>query len=177
MNRLFKKFLNREEKRKEDIEKIVGRYLLELPQCDQNVVVMCSEYEEPHYTCNITVSASDLLVWAENNSKTFVLDLEFQAAIKALPIWLRGASNNTNQPSYLNKSMQKVVTPYAHNFINKDSCKIHCYDCNTLVTNIDVKKFDERMEGSWTVWTESWECPKGHQLYRQDHEMHIQRRY
>lgn len=116
-------FINKLFKRKVpeiDIEKAVGEYLLGLPRCNRNVVIVSPKYWETHYTCEIVVAADDLVPWAEHHADTVrSSNQEEQAARKALPIWLRGAKSEDNSASYVPHFMYEVLRPYVLNLVNK----------------------------------------------------------
>lgn len=169
-------FINKLFKRKVpeiDIEKAVGEYLLGLPRCNRNVVIVSPKYGETHYTCEIVVAADDLVPWAEHHADTVRSSNQEQAARKALPIWLRGAKSEDNSASYVPHFMYKVLRPYVLNLVNKKITHIYCLECQSLVSDVQMEKLNEKRDGSWAWWTDVWRCPKGHQLYYEEHELHM----
>jgi len=160
-----------------DLEKTVGNYLLTLPRCTKNIVVVSPEYGDAHYACEVTVEVKDLLPWAEHHAeKSWFLDDEMQAALKALPLWLRGAESSSNSASYIPQFMHKVIEPYVPKFAEEGKTKIFCYECQASVADVQMEKFDQKDLGDWYWWTSVWKCPQGHQLYYEEHEMHVIRK-
>lgn len=157
-----------------DIDKAVNEYLLKLPRCNRNVVIVSSKYGETHYTCEILVAADDLVPWAEHHADTMrSSNQEEQVARKALPIWLRGAKSEDNSASYVPHFMYEVLRPYVRNLVNKKITHIYCLECQSLVSDVQMEKLNEKRDGSWAWWTDVWRCPKGHQLYYEEHELHM----
>lgn len=157
-----------------DMEKAAGEYLLKLPRCKRNVVIVSPKYGEAHYTCEIVVAAEDLLTWAEHHAgAVWSSDQEEQAARKALPIWLRGANSAENSSSYVSHFMYKVLRPYVLNFVNDGSANIYCLECQSFVAGVQMKKLNEKSAGNWSWWTDIWTCPGGHQLYYEEHELEV----
>lgn len=157
-----------------DLEKTVGEYLLKLPRCGKDVVIISPKYGEIHYTCEIMVKAIDLLPWAEDHAEaTWSSNQEEQAAKKALPLWLRGADSNSNATSYVPHFMYKVLRPYVLNFVNDGATKIYCLKCGSFVADVNMEQVDKRRSGGYSLWTDVWKCPEGHQLYYEEHELHI----
>lgn len=156
-----------------DIEKAVGEYLLKLPRCNRNVVIVSPKYGETHYTCEIVVAADDLVPWAEHHADTWSSNQEEQAARKALPIWLHGAKSEDNSASYVPHFMYEVLRPYVLNFVNDDIAHIYCLECQSFVSYVQMEKLNEKREGGWSWWTDVWRCHKGHQLYYEEHELHM----
>lgn len=160
-----------------DLEKAVGEYLLKLPRCSNNVIIVSPKYGETHYACDIIVSAEDLVLWAEHHAEAvWSSNQEEQAARKALPLWLRGAKIEDNSASYVPHFMYEVLRPYVLNFVNEGTAKIYCPQCKSFVYNVKMEKLHEKSSGDWSWWTDVWTCPKGHQLYYEEHELHIYRR-
>lgn len=173
---IFEKLFKRNKKAEFDIEKAVGAYLLNLPRCNKDVLIISPEYGETHYKCEILVAAEDLLPWAESHSgAVWSFNQEEQAARKALPIWLRGANQDENSVSSVPLAMYEVLRPYVLNFVSDKSAKVCCLECNTLVSDIFMETLDKKRLGDWSWWIDLWKCSKGHELYYEKHEMHIHR--
>lgn len=157
-----------------DLEKTVGEYLLKLLRCSKNVVIVSPKYGETHYTCEIIVDAKDLLPWAEHHAEsTWSSDQDEQAAKNALPLWLRGADYNDSSISYVPHYMYKVLRPYVLNFVNDGITRIYCLECSSFVNDVSMEKLDRHLEGSSTCWIDVWKCPKGHQLYHEEKDIHF----
>lgn len=170
----IKKLFGREEPPSFDIEKVVGRYLLNLPPCSAKIVVASPKYGDQHYRCELIVDADGLLPWAEHHAQAvWSSDQEEQAARQALPVWLRGANLSDPALTYVPTYFVEVLRPYALNFINEGISEVFCPVCRQVVEDIVMKKLNERREGTWSWWTDEWYCPKGHLLYREDHELHL----
>ncbi len=156
-----------------DLEKVVGEYLLKLPRCTKDVVIVSPKYGETHYSCEILVEAKNLLPWAENHAEsTFSSIPEEEAAKKALPLWLRGAESNDLSKSYVPNFMYEVFRPYVSTFVSDGTAKIYCPECNSIV-DVTMEKLNQKRTGGWSWWTDVWKCSQGHQLYYEEHEMHI----
>lgn len=169
------KFFKRKVEPPFDIEKAVGDYLLKLPLCSKNVVIVSPAYGEEHYSCEIIMAATDLLPWAEAHASAVWGSVrEEQAARKALPLWLQ-AANIDDSKSYIPHFMYKVLRPYVLNFVKDGTAEIYCPECQSLVSDIVMNKLDETRAAGWSWWTDVWTCPKGHQLYFEKHDMHVHR--
>lgn len=119
------KFFKRKVEPSFDIEKAVGDYLLKLPQCSREVVIVSPAYGEEHYSCEISVSAEDLFCWAEHHASAVWESVrEEQAARKALPLWLQTANLDDDSKSYVPHFMYKVLRPYVLNFVINKTAKI-----------------------------------------------------
>ena len=173
----IKKCFKREPVPPFDLKKAVGKYLLDLPRCSKNVVIVSPDYGETHYTCEIVVAAEDLLPWAERHADSaWCSDQEEQAARKALPLWLRGAKTEDASLSYVPYFMYKVILPYVLNFVNDGITNIYCSECQSLVNDIKMETLNEKTMVDWSWWTDTWICPEEHQLYYEEHELYVYRR-
>lgn len=173
IGRLFKKKVEP----KFDLEKAVSEYLLKLPRCSKNVVIVSPKHGEAHYTCEIVVAAEDLVPWAEHHAEAvWSSNQEEQAARKALPVWLRGAKSEDDSASYAPHFMYEVLRPYVQNFVNDGTTNIYCPQCQSFIPDVNMEKLNEKKDGGWLSWTDVWTCPKGHQLYYEEHELHFHRR-
>jgi hypothetical protein len=159
-----------------DIEKAVSEYLLRMPQCNEDVVIVSPKYGEKHFTCEIVVAANDLLPWADHHADAvWSSNKEEQAARQALPLWLRCADSSNKCASYVPHFMFKVLRLYVHNFINEGIARVFCFECQSFVSDLNRKKINEKQSGDWSWWTDVWTCPQGHQLYYEEHKLHIYR--
>lgn len=175
--KFISKFFNKKEEPKFDIEKTVGEYLLNLPRCNKFVVIVSPKYGENNYRCEIIISAADLAPWAEQHSSdVWSSNQNEQAARKALPIWLRGAKTEDKSACYIPQFMYEVVRPYVLNFVNDQTANIYCLECQSFVDDIHMEELNRKSAGDWSHWTDVWTCPKGHQLYYEEHDLHINRR-
>ena len=160
-----------------DIEKAAGDYLLKLPRCNKYVVIVSPKYGESHYTCEIVVSAEDLAPWTEEHANAvWSSNQEEQAARKTLPIWLRGADADNYTPSYVPHFMYEVLRPYVLDFYKNETTNIYCFECQSFVEDVQMETLNRKTAGDWSSWTDVWTCPNGHQLYHEDHDLHIHRR-
>lgn len=161
-----------------DLEKAVGNYLLNLQKCSSKVVVISPKYGDRNYKCDVIVDADGLLPWAKHHAEAvWSGNQEEQAARLALPLWLQGADPKNQAPSYVPPYFISVLRPYTLDFINKGIAEIACPECNGIVADVKMKKLNEKREGTWSFWTDEWYCPKGHLLYREDHELHYHLRH
>lgn len=159
-----------------DLEKAVGEYLLKLPRCSRNVVVVSPKYEGSHYACEIVVAAEKLSPWSEHHADAvWSSNQEEQAARKALPIWLRDAKSEDNSASYVPHFMYEVLRGYVLDFINDGATSIYCFECESIVADVKMEKHNEQRAGAWSLWTDVWTCPKGHKLYYEEKKLHINR--
>lgn len=159
------------------MDKAVSAYLLGLPQCSRNVVIVSPRYREEHYSCEIIVATKDLLPWAEHHSSAVWSSVrEEQVARKALPLWLRAANEEDDSNSYVPHFMYEVLRPYVLNFVNNGTANIFCPVCQDFVEGIEMRKIDESQAVGWSWWTDIWTCRTGHQLYFEKHELHVHRR-
>lgn len=157
-----------------DLEKRVGAYLLELPRCSRNVVIVSPKYGESYYTCEIAVAAKNLLPWSEHHADAvWSSNQEDQAARKALPLWLRGADLSINSATYIPSFMYKMLRPYALNFVKEGIAKIFCFECQAYIADVKIENLNETRSGNSASWTEMWKCPHGHQLYCQQQSIRV----
>lgn len=150
-------------------------YLSKQPRCSKEIIIVSPIYAaENHYTCEIVVEAKDLLPWAKNHAKgVSSSDQKEQAAREALPLWLGTADSSEARASYAPHFMYKVLRPYVSDFVEDGIAKIYCSECQSLVTDLQMDRKDERSSGRWSYWTDVWKCPHGHQLYYEEHELHF----
>lgn len=159
-----------------DIEKVVREYLLKLPQCSKDVVIVSPTYGEECYSCEIIVATKDLYPWAEHHANSvWCSDREEQAARKTLPLWLQAANVDDDSKSYIPHFMYRALRPYVLNFVKNETAKIFCPTCQSFVGDIEMQKLDETRAAGWSWWTDVWACPNGHQLYFEKHEMYVHR--
>jgi len=124
-----------------NIEKAVSEYLLRLPQCNKDVVIVSPKYGEKHFICEIVVAAKDLLPWTERHAVTVSSsNKEEQAARQALPLWLRCADSSNKCASYVPHFMFKVLRLYVQNFINEGIARVFCFECQSFVSDLNRKK-------------------------------------
>lgn len=170
----FKNLFGKKRDPELDIEKAVGEYLLKLPRCSNQVVIVSPKYGQHHYTCEIMVEAMDLLPWAEHHAEaTWNANREAQAAKKTLPLWLRGADSNNNTKSYVPHFMYAILRPYVRNVVDDGTTRIYCLECDSFVADVNKERLDEMQNGPWSFWTDVWKCPQGHQLYYAKQEAHF----
>jgi len=170
----FGKLFKRKHDPQFDLERAVGEYLINLPRCNRNVVIVSPKYGETRYACDIVVAAEDLAPWAEHHAEAvWSSNQKEQAARKALPIWLRGAKSEGNAASYVPPLMYKVLRPYVLDFVNDGAASIYCPECEHFIDDVNMQKLEEKRSGNWSWWTDVWKCRKGHQLYYEEHELHI----
>jgi hypothetical protein len=173
----IKKLLGREDPLPFDIEKAVGQLLLSLPRCSSKLVVASPNYGDEHYKCDVVVDANSLMPWAEHHAEAvWSSDNEAQAARRALPVWLRGANVIDLKPTFVPPAVVVVLRPYVSTFFEEGIAEAFCHDCRSSFRDVFKKRFNERLDGPWSFWTDEWHCPAGHLLYLQDHELHILRR-
>jgi len=163
----------------EEKEKVVaGEYLLKLPRCSKNVMIVSPKYNDVHYTCEIIVAADDLLPWAERHAiGVSSSHQEDQEAREFLPIWLRDADNSNDSVTYISQSMYGVLNPYILDFVNKGIAKVYCLECKSFINDFQMEKLNERYAGSWSWWTDYWTCSREHQLRYEENELHVYRPY
>ena len=157
-----------------DIEKCVGKYLLEMPRCPVSVAVAGARYGNKHYSGEIRVNALGLLPWAEHHA-TAVCSLpgEIQAARLALPLWLRGADPKDSSTAYPLSPFISVLEPYTEDFIEMGIAEVTCFECGGAVCDVTRNMLNERSAGeAWRWWTDDWRCERGHLIYREDHQLY-----
>jgi hypothetical protein len=157
-----------------DIEKSVGRYLLQLPRCSSSILVVSPRYAEQHYRCEIVLDVELIVEWAEHHANAAWSSCqEEQAGRMALPIWLRGFDSSNLIPSEIPSAFSHVLRPYILDFIRNDIAAVTCVDCGYIVNDIAMTRKNDRRVLTWSWWTDEWHCPAGHLLYREDHELHL----
>lgn len=158
-----------------DVEKAVGAYLLKLPRCSSLIIAVSPKYGDQHHRGELILDVVALLPWAEHHAESVLSsDKEEQAAIRALPLWLRGAALDDSHITYVPHSFAQILRPYAEDFIVKHIGMMACPDCRRVVKNVTMKKLNEHSAGAVLhSWTDEWLCPEGHLLYRQDQQIHM----
>jgi hypothetical protein len=158
-----------------DIEKAVGKYLLEMHRCSGRIVVASSKYDSEHYFGEVIVNAEDILPWAEEHSNScWSSRKDEQAARKALPIWVRGADPKDMSATYPPRPFVAVLHPYTLDFILQGIAEVICNECGATSSDVSRMRLNQRSVGrSWRMWTDEWRCHQGHLIYRQDQELHI----
>ena len=147
-----------------------------LPKCTRYVLVMSPEYGDKNYTCEIVADASKLARWAARHAESVLgSDDREQMARSFMPVWLGQADVHNNSVSQLLPSFVTVLRPYISDFLSDGTARIICRSCGQQVTKIRKRKSNERNSVSWFFWTDEWLCQKGHLLYQESHEMHVQR--
>lgn len=173
----FSRLLGRQEPPAFDLEKAVGNLLITLPRCTAQIVVAGPEYRDKHYFCDLYVDAVRLAPWAEHHAvAVWSSSTQEQAARVALPIWLRGADVTDPTPSVVPLSFVKVLRPYIEDFVDQGIVEIFCRQCQAVTLDLSVQRLDQSREGAWSWWTDKWQCPAGHLLYLEAHELHLQLR-
>lgn len=171
---IFNKLFSKNKEPEFNLEEAVGEYLLKLPQCSKDVLIISPSYAETHFTCEISVEAEDLLPWAEHHADAVQsFNPEEQAARIALPLWLRASNVSDNSVSHIPYYMQMVVEPYVQNFIQDGTVKFFCFECQSFISDIKMEKLDESRVVNNSYWTDFWTCPNGHILYQKEQEMHF----
>ena len=156
-----------------DFDKAVRDFLLTLPRCSKNLIIVSPDHGETDYTCKVVVDARSLLPWAEHEAESVTSSfIEEQVARISLPIWLRDYDEADTSYSEIHYYMYKVLRPYVSNFISENMAKVYCLECSSFVSDIKMEKKDEKGTQPW-AWTDIWSCPKGHRLYHEKHELHI----
>lgn len=154
------------------MSKEVERYLAELHRCSANVIVAGATYKSKGYACDIVAPAIDLARWAERHAKRVTSSDNYQQAARlALPIWLSGADQSDASFSVVPSHMERVLSPYAEDFVVKGFAGVWCIECGTLYSEIDRSASDKSVSGSTTTWNSEWHCPQGHLVRKEDHEV------
>lgn len=170
----FRKWFREKQDPELAIRKLVEDFLLHYPQCGRDVVIASPEYVESHYACEVLVSAADLLPWATHHAETAWCSHEKkQAASKALPLWLCDADTSNNTASKIPHSMYEVLRPFISDFVDEESAKIFCFECQAFVSDVCRERRDENGCAIIATWTAVWTCPHGHQLYYEEHEIRM----
>lgn len=160
-----------------DVETLAREYLSQLPRCTKNVVLVTPKYGDVRYTCQVFMKSATLLPWALKHAKGVIsMKQGEQVARLALPLWLGAADETTKSATALTDSMFQVVKPYIPEFVKKGSVNVFCYQCDSFVSGVRANELNREENGPWVSWTDVWNCPHGHQLYREDHEIHFQLR-
>ena len=173
-------FAKRLFKRKEappfDLGKAVERCLLDLQSCTAKVVVMSPRYGDQNYQCEVIADTDRLIPWVDHHVKTVAhLHPGQNAAIHALPIWLRGADLNNTTPSHVTPQVIGLLRPWVLDLVDQKIAEVVCPTCQQIVEDITMMRLNERRDGTWSLWTSDWRCQYDHLLYREDHEIHFQR--
>ena len=172
MIRSVRKWFSAEKPRDLVIDRAVRTYLLNLPQCTENVVIVGRAYRDRNYRCDVIARADGLFAWAERHAKGVLsFDPQDHAARQALPLWLREANRNDASRSYVPPRFVAVMRPYVLDFINKGIAEIECPVCGAIVRDIEMTTLNERRNGPRVSWTDDWRCGAGHPLYWENHEV------
>ena len=172
---VFNKVFKRHDPEDAIVERAVGQYLLTLPICTGKIVVVSPQYTKAeHYHCEIVADAAKLLPWAENHAKVcWSSGRREQAARVTLPLLLRMANLADPTPTYLPDEFSRVLEMCALGLINQGIAKVICLECNAVVADIQMRKFDESRMYLWSWWTSEWKCPAGHLLYHEKHTLKL----
>ena len=174
MIRSIKKLFGAEKRRDFVVEQAVHAYLMNLPQCTENVVIVGRAYRDRNYRCDVIARADGLFAWAERHARNVLsFDAQDHAARQALPRWLRGANHGDSGRSYVPPQFVAVLRPYVLDFFNKGSADLECPSCECTVRDIEMTTLNERREGILVSWTDDWRCGAGHPLYWENHEVRI----
>lgn len=157
-----------------NIEQRVGAYLMTLPRCTRNVVVASPRYQDSHYRGEVWADAAQILPWLEHHAKNvWSVGGEEQAARLTLPLWLRGADLDNPQPTYLPPYFVQVLDHYVLDLVHRGWVSFWCTDCLEHHQYICIDERDYQRTGGLSFWTSEWRCAQGHQLYHQEHELHL----
>lgn len=155
-----------------DLEKEVGKMLLNLPTCSARVAIASPAYDPEHYRCDVTMDPHELASWAKRHAEGVVGFGPEQAARQALPIWLRGADMSDMRTTYV-PGFASLIRPYIADFMEDANVRVYCTECSADVDDVVTQKVDQKTHGHWSWWTDVWTCPKGHEFHREEHELHL----
>jgi len=148
-----------------DVEKAVGKYLMELDQCASQVLIMSPEYGEKGWLGDVVADSASLKTYANSRSEGFGYCYPYYlyAAAFALQLWLRGADNSNDSISRIPKEFAEVLKHNISDLIEKQIASIVCKKCNTIFCDANIIKKGEH-ESPSLFWIDEWRCPEGHLL-------------
>ena len=149
------------------VNELVLQYLQILPRCFKDVCIVSPVYGKSPFTCEIVISAKNLLPWAVDHAESIRYSKEELVLMKSFPLWLRGADKSLDRVSYLPAQLQKMIQHDIHKLVH-DS-KVYCFECDSFV-KVNMEKMDEWQGGNTSKWTDVWRCPVAHPLYFEKHE-------
>lgn len=153
-----------------DAQAEAGKLLATLPPCSQNVVIASDRYSGS-YRCEVTMPADRLAFFVCQLSEcTIGGSPESQVVRAAMPLWLERSSRD-GKSSYMPQNFVQNVDVYVLNFISDGSAVVYCNDCGAVIREFQEETRNESMAGPRSEWTSSWQCPSGHLLYTEDHEI------
>jgi hypothetical protein len=156
-----------------DYTPMVEQLLTQLPRCTRDVIVISPDYGNPNFSCEVHISALDLLTQAVSNERVWSSCDKEQTARLALPIWLREADMLDVHPTLLHPDFQELMAQYPWALIDAPSTRVFCPVCNSYVNNVNAEQINKNSLGGWRWWTDIWTCPAGHQLRHEEHEVHF----
>jgi hypothetical protein len=147
-----------------------------LPPCSEFLTI-ASPWHSGNYRCEVVVRSQYLLPLSlRARDGTFGGQLQEEIARFALPTWLDRVDRTCNGPTTLPWQFFSEVDKYTEDFIQKNQASVFCLTCKKTVTHIQTSKRNEDYSYNRGEWTSSWQCPEGHDLYSEDHEVRLLRR-
>lgn len=163
--------------REETPEQRVMRMYRSLPPASAVLLVAGPGFGEDDYVGDVLVDSHALRPWAQEQAEgSYVSDPELQAALEALPIWLRSANQRDETPTKVHPAIAQNLRAYIPDFFKMGIAKIHCPQCNGLVADMVQEKHNENSSPVRIDVTHEWYCLKGHLLRRVRSHTHLVRR-
>jgi hypothetical protein len=160
-----------------DVQSESVNFLKELPPCTDFVVIASPRYSGS-YRAEVIAESRTVAAFLESiSNSSFGGSHSVQVARVAMPIWLRsGEKHSGSGYSYLPKSFFNRVAIYVQDFVSRGEAVVHCPDCNSVVSGVNISRRNEQRNVLHSEWTTEWRCPKNHLLYTEDHEIEWMRR-
>lgn len=150
-----------------DLEKTVGHYLLSLPRCTNNILVISRSYGDKRYNYEMTVTAANLTSWALKQDKGVMSSNEAeQAAFQALSLWLQGADLTNNFGSILPLAFFTILCDYQELLMSLEGSQIYCHECRQIVAKISKRRATLPPGKIFDRCGYEGYCPQGHLLYK-----------
>lgn len=153
-------------RQKFDVEKAVGKYLLELPRCTSQVVLMTPEYGFTGWLCDVIANSTTFYEWSAHMAKARAIahPVELQAINLAFPLWLGCADNDDESLSRIPHSFAKLNDAYIPKLVDNKIAWLFCSECVETVQKITKEKNRDKAKGYPPADIHKWYCKKGHLL-------------
>jgi len=176
MRHTLKLLFNRDYRIRSRMNRDIQAYLDALPACFETVQIAGPSYDKHQYNCIITMPASSLLVWSLMYvDEPIIMSWYDEVVRQSLPIWLRQAGrSNGEKATELPIGAFKIIDRRMVEWVKSGAARVWCYSCKQSVTDVSMSKEDKnRVDKSYTSWTDIWRCDAGHTLYKAKSEMRI----
>lgn len=142
----------------------VANYVRALPKCTSRIVIGGSPYDATHYKCEIETTPAELFQYVKTEvGKRAAPSNQHQILLA----YLQKVNLANPQATHLPPDLIQYIID-AEAIIGDGLARVKCGQCGKTFPSIRIDSINKTQRGNRITWTQLWECPDGHAIYRED---------